>query len=244
MQHSNATSPPPGWTLSLYPDAGEAGGTFQRPRTAGKPKGRDPERAKIEADRRARSKVRRYCAANRLNRLGTLTYRGVGCHDPLTFRRDVGVFFRGLRTALGDEAFPYVWTPEWHKSGHGLHAHFAVGRYIARRKIEQAWGHGFVHIKLLGDLPVGTTALDEARVAARYLSKYIGKDFGTARSEGLHRYDVAQGFQPRVERFRGRSSHVVLAAATGAMGRPPAEVFTSAEVDGYVGAPWVWASWR
>lgn len=64
---------------------------------------------------------------------------------------------------------------EWHKSGHGLHAHFAVGRYIGRRKIEQAWGRGFVHIKLLGDLPVESTSLHEARLAARYLSKYVSK---------------------------------------------------------------------
>ncbi len=34
-----------------------------------------------EAQRRARTKVRRYVAANRLDRLGTLTYRGDGLHD-------------------------------------------------------------------------------------------------------------------------------------------------------------------
>ncbi len=54
---------------------------------------------------------------------------------------------------------PYVWVPEWHKSGHGQHVHFAVGRFVPRRVIEQAWGRGFVHIKLLGDLPVGSGAL-------------------------------------------------------------------------------------
>ena len=49
---------------------------------AGRLAGSDPGRARAEAARRAAGKVRRYCAANRLNRLGTLTYRGEGCHDP------------------------------------------------------------------------------------------------------------------------------------------------------------------
>ena len=123
----------------------------------------------MEAGRRARARLRRYCAANRLNRLGTLTYRGEGCHDPELVRVHLGEFFRSLRDGLGGAAFPYVWVPEWHKSGHGLHAHFAVGRFVKRSLIESAWGHGFVHIKLLGDLPVGSGSLSEARIAAGYL---------------------------------------------------------------------------
>ncbi len=159
-------------------------------------------------------------------------------------RADLGGFFRALRSSLGGEAFAYLWVPEWHKSGHGLHAHFAVGRCIGRRKIEQAWPRGFVHIKLLGDLPVGSTSLHEARVAAGYLSKYVGKDFDAERAGGLHRYEVAQGFQPRVQRIRGRSSHAVLAAAAGRMGSWPDELYRSEDVEGYVGPPWVSASWR
>lgn len=134
----------------------------------------------MEAARRARGKIRRYCTANRLNRLGTLTYAGAGNHDPLLLREHLGVFFRRLRGEMGGEAFPYLWVPEWHKSGHGLHVHFAVGRFIPRRKIEVSWGHGFVHIKLLGDLPVGSGRLAEARRAALYLAKYAGKDFDRA----------------------------------------------------------------
>jgi hypothetical protein len=76
----------------------------------------DPERAQLEAGRRARGRLRRYGAANRLNRLGTLTYEGAGCHDPGQARAHVGTFFRALRTDLGGAAFPYVWVPEWHKT--------------------------------------------------------------------------------------------------------------------------------
>ena len=90
------------WTFNLYPDAGEGGGCFVRPirplPRVGPP---NPGRARREAARRARAKLRRYCAANRLNRLATLTYAGEGCFDPLQLREDVGEFFRGLRSELG-----------------------------------------------------------------------------------------------------------------------------------------------
>ena len=95
-----------------------------------------------EAVRRARTKLRRYGVANRLNRLATLTYAGEGCHDPVQLRQDVAAFFKGLRPALGGRAFPYVWVPEWHPGGHGLHVHFAVGRYVRQTLIRDTWGRG------------------------------------------------------------------------------------------------------
>ena len=168
------------WSFSLYPEAAEGGGSLSARRQV-VPSGRPPnvKRAREEAARRARAKIRRYGAANRLNRLGTLTYRGEGCHDPLRLRADLAGFFRELRAGLGARAFPYLWVPEWHPGGHGLHAHFAVGRFVPRRLIERCWGTGFVHIKLLDGLPVGSGALAEARLAARYLAGYVG-----ARSRG------------------------------------------------------------
>ena len=93
-----------------------------------------------------------------------------------------------------------MWVPEWHKS-HGLHLHFALGRYAARGLIESAWRDGvadagFVHVELLGDLAVGSGRVAEARKAAGYLGKYVGKSFGAERTRSLKRYDVAEGFQP------------------------------------------------
>ncbi len=76
---------------------------------------------------------------------------------------------------------------EWHPGGHGLHLHFAVGRYVRHSVIGEAWGSGIVHIKLLGDLPVGSGSLEEARLAARYLGKYAGKALDGDRPAGLHR---------------------------------------------------------
>ena len=195
--------PRTGWALSLCVAAGEAGGSFRYSlvpvrgvRVPGAPAA-DPVRAAEEAARRARGKVRRYCAANRLNRLGTLTYGGAGCHDPKALRADVAAFWRALRGLLGGKSFPYLWTAEWHPSGHGLHVHFAVGRYVKRDLLVSAWAHGFVHIKLLGDLPVGSGTVAEARRAAGYLAKYVGKAFDANRVPGLHRYEVAQLFVKR-----------------------------------------------
>src|SRR4029078_6847252 len=133
------------WKLALYPEAGEAGGSVRvEGRARRKPtEGLDPERAAEEEARRARGQIRRYCAANRLNRLGTLTYRGEGCHDSAALRGHVAGFFRCLRHRLGGGGFPYVWVPPWHPGGHGLHVHFAVGRYVSRGLIERSWGRGF-----------------------------------------------------------------------------------------------------
>jgi hypothetical protein len=236
-----------GWRFVLYPEAAEGGGSFRSTLGDGDPgAGRgpspDPERSEADAARRARGKVRRYSAANRLNRLGTLTYAGAGCHEPAQLREDLALFFRRLRGSVGDR-FPYLWVPEWHPGGHGLHAHFAVGRWIAHGAIKSAWGRGHVHIKLLGDLPVGSGSLGEARLAARYLSKYLGKDLAAEHLAGLHRYEVAQGFQPRGIALDGSTADGVLTWAETYMGAPPERVWRSRDTDGWDGPPAVWASW-
>lgn len=243
-----------GWSFTLCAAAGEGGGSFvsskpPKPRGGAGGPAADPARARAEAGRRARKQLRRYCAANRLNRLGTLTYRGEGCHDPRQARRDAGAFFRSLRESLGGEPFPYVWVPEWHKTGHGLHLHFAVGRFVPRGLIQQAWGRGFVHIKLLGDLPVGSGSFAEARLAAGYLSKYVAKSFdddadGVLRPKGLHRFDAAQGFTPKTKRIWGATRAEVIRYASGAMGGAPDVVWSSADVEDWQGPPAVWARWR
>ena len=203
------------------------------------------ERASEEAARRARAKIRRYAAANRLNRLGTLTYRGEGCHDPLVLRGHLAGFFRELRDELGQGTFPYLWVPQWHPGGHGLHAHFAVGRFVPRRLIDRSWGHGFVHIKLLDGLPVGSGSLAEARLAARYLARYVGRDLEeTRRLAGLHRYEVAQGFQPAKIECYGGSAEDAIERASGYMGSKPERVWLSSSVEGWRGPPACWAQWN
>jgi hypothetical protein len=208
--------------------------------------GGDPDRARAESARRARSKLRRYAAANRLNRLATLTYGPPRCTDPKLVRAHVGSFFRQLRQGLGGDPLPYVWVPELHKDGVHFHVHFAVGRYVPRRIIESAWGRGFVHIKLLGDLPVGSGPLAEARRAAGYLSKYVSKTFcdPALRVAGMHRYECGQGFQPDATRLAGRTADDVLGQASQLLSAQPARQWSSSEVEDWQGPPAIWAQWN
>jgi hypothetical protein len=233
------------WTFTLYPQAGEGGGCFQpslrRPSVGGEAP--DVERSEQEASRRARAKLRRYIAANRLNRFATLTYAGAGCFDHQRLRTDVADFFRGLRRSLGGKPLPYAWAPEWHPGGHGLHVHFTVGRYVRQSLIREVWGRGIVHIKLIGDLPVGSGALEEARLAASYLAKYVTKNVADERVPRLHRYEVAQGFQPERVPLLGRSEEAVLVEASELMGGAPSRVWRSSDQEGWRGPPAYWCAW-
>jgi hypothetical protein len=187
----------PLWALNLYPPAAEAGGCLVVP-DARVPRGdrSDPDRAEAEAVRRARAKL----------------------------RRDVGSFFKDLRPALGGESFPYLWVPEPHPGGHGLHVHFAVGRYVRWTLIRDSWGLGRVHIQLIGDLPVGSGRLGEARYVGRYLGKYVSKSLDDGgRTLGLDRYEVAQGFRPEQITVYGRSDDDAIARASDYLGREPVQ---------------------
>ena len=126
-----------GWSLNFFQEAGEASGSFHssHPRAPILSRGTGTEKARSqeEASRRARGQIRRYCAHNRLNRLGTLTFKGEGWHDPLLMRTDLSVFFVELRKSQGSD-LPYLWVPEWHTTNHGLHLR------LCSRSLHQALG--------------------------------------------------------------------------------------------------------
>ena len=108
---------------------------------------------------------------------------------------------------VGGAAFPYVWVPEWHKSDHGLHLHFAVG--AVRAAFDDRVARGDAGSSTSSGSAIcrsGRVAVVRRGVAAGYLSKYVSKSFeqdASSRALGLHRYDVAQGFQPQVRRLPG-----------------------------------------
>jgi hypothetical protein len=104
-------------------------------------------------------------------------------------------------------------------------------------------GRGLVHIKLLSDLPVGSTSWQESRRAARYVSKYVTKAMDRKEGTGLHRYDVAEGFQPRGRRLRGVSPEDVIGQARQVMGGQPSYAWSSSETMGWQGPPALWLSW-
>ena len=106
------------------------------------------------------------------------------------------------------------------------------------------WGRGIVHIKLIGDLPHGSGALEEARVAAGYLAKYVSKSLDDERrAVGLHRYEVAQGFQPERVQLAGRLEAQVLAEAREQMGGEPSRVWRSSSAEGWSKPPALWCAW-
>ena len=232
------------WRIALYPDAGEASAVFQgtaavsrsfdvhRPTT-----GPDPS-----ADRRARRQIRRYCAANRLVYLWPATYAPTddGRLDPRRVRADIREFFRRLRRVIG-RAFPYLLVIEWHKTGHGQHVQFAVAEYMAHPTVRDVWGHGIVWVSG----PRGRTGPDatlaEARRVARYVAKYVAKE--AAAAGGLHRYEVAQGFQPRCRVLYAATADGALLAAADEMGGPPTRKWESRSDAEWAGPPAVWASW-
>lgn len=240
---------PAGWSFRYFPDAFEGGGSFSGtlrriPEYVARGQAKDPDRAAAVAAQRARGQMRRYCVRNRLNRLGTLTY-ATGNHDPALVREHLGEFFRALREVTGGKPFPYIWIPEWHKTDHGLHAHFAVGKFVKRAHIAAAWDRGFFHIKLLSNLPVGSTSISEARRAAGYLSKYVAKDIGDPARHvlGLHRYDVAQGFAPVPVSISGPTSEDVIFAASEEFGELPSHEWSSRSVEDWQGPPAIWVQW-
>ena len=176
--------------------------------------------------RRARAKMRRYCAANRLNRFATLTYAGEGCFDHGELRADVAGFFRGLRARAGRRAAAV-------SVGAGVASRRPrAARPFRGRAVRQAESdRGCVgraaasHIKLIGDLPVGSGALEEARLAARYLAKYVSKNVADERVPRLHRYEVAQGFQPRAGAAEGHLGGGRIGQASEMMGGEPPRVW-------------------
>jgi len=99
-----------------------------------------------------------------------------------------------------------------------------------------------VHIKLLSDLPVGSGSLDQSRLAARYLSKYVTKSFEND-AAGLHRFDRAQGFTPQQVRLRGTTAQAVTAEAVERMGYQPTHRWNSDQEDQWRGAPAIWLAW-
>ena len=80
-------------------------------------------------------------------------------------------------------------------------------------------------------------------MAARYLAKYVSKSIGDERVPRLHRYEVAQGFQPERVTLQGSSEEAVIAEASEQMGSEPERIWRSAEQEGWRAPPAYWCAW-
>lgn len=227
-----------GWKVTAYPDAGEAVLSFLNGRRkAERVEGcGDPQANRDRAERRARTMVRRFCAANGIDRLASLTFAPPFCTDPHELRCHMSRFFRRTRAAL-DRPFPYLWVPELHKDGERFHAHVGFADYIPKAQLAELWGHGFVDIRRIR-VRGASSRTEHSRKAAGYLSKYVGKAFDRHDVFGRHRYECAQGFQPRTVEYLGATHDEAMAFATEQLGgSAPSYVWSSDEVDDWKGSP-------
>jgi hypothetical protein len=235
-----------GWSVSAFPECGEAvisfAESYQSPEDGGFGSYGDSEGNRLRAERRARKMVRRYCTANAIDRLVTVTFAPPFCTDPRELTEHRKRFVRRLRCSLGHR-FPYVWVPELHKDGVKLHAHLGINQFVKKSQMAEVWGHGFVDLRLIR-VRGSKNELDHRRRAAGYLSKYIGKAFDQAETFGCHRYEVGQGFQPRCEKRVFQSEDEARQWASTLMGGgTPTYVWHSTDVEDWQGPPVSVAYW-
>ena len=83
-------------------------------------------------------------------------------------------------------------------------------------------------------VPIGAQPLTVADVAVE----------DERRLAGLHRYEVAQGFQPGKVECYGATAEDVIERASGYMGSLPERVWLSSSVEGWRGPPACWAQWN
>ncbi len=149
----------------------------------------DAYRRKVSAARRACSKLRDRVRGARLDRMFTFTTRGLlesrGAAKAawLRFRKDVGRFYPGRK-------FAYVVVVERHASG-CFHLHAGVRGFWDVRRLTLIWHRVLTGRRLMRPLPCAESpgSIDvpstkkgfvrpwKVRQIARYLSKYVGKDF-------------------------------------------------------------------
>lgn len=168
--------------------------------------------------------MRRYCRANRLDRLCSLTYAKAPA-DRAECVAHLRRFFERLQAVFG--RLPIVAVLEKGSTNGRLHAHLAVGRFIPKQQLERIWGHGFVDIRKFK----GKGQRWNQRELAAYLAKYVSKSVeampGEAAEQGAdgkHRYQLTQGWTPRTFRLRFYRLGQAEERLRGLYGQPDVEI--------------------
>jgi len=189
------------------------------------------------AGRRARGKVRRFAATNGCTRLLTIT-RADQSHEPRVMLAALAEFQRRLRARF--PRLVWVRTLERHESG-AIHAHYAISHRLDHGTVTRLWGHGWVWCSPKTRTKRG--GREDARVTARYVAKYIGKE-GVREAGGGHRYEVRQGFQPVSLDLWAEDLEDATAMASAVMGyRAPTYVWSSSGEPDWAGPPAGFLSW-
>jgi hypothetical protein len=155
-----------------------------------------------KADARARLKLRRVCKYFNLDYLWTFTYRGP-VFERSKVLSDIDRFSRKICTI--DLSFAGVFVLELHQGGganHGeFHVHMAVAGFHDVKAVRSVWWS--IVGEAQGNIEVKAPRGFSSGGCGRYISKYIGKDFGDAapRQLGQHRYFNFRLASVRVEKM-------------------------------------------
>lgn len=207
------------YRLVVYPDAGEAvitrAGSGSSRRTPSVldigPQLDDGGKRRPQHLARARSRIRRYCTANRCNVLISPTYSDDHLEraaDRACVELDLRNLVRRMRYVWG-EPFPYVSMPEVQPERservgvpifNGMVLVPRMPRGVFESVIER-WAYGAGD----GYNGVDVTEWSDKRGGASYASKsltqYASKGLGELIEPGKQLYRVGQGFQPRREEW-------------------------------------------
>lgn len=173
----------------------------------------DPARAEEEADRRARTALRRYCVANWCSRLVTLTYNDQHLpEDRAGVWPHVEDFRRRLRKLTGKDV-PLAAVIERGEKSDRLHVHLALGEFVPERVLASAWRHrGWVDVRMIRTK--GESKRERCRRAAGYLAAYLKKDWDAEeRGFNRRRYSTTKGYRPVSRSTRALDYRVAVAWA-------------------------------
>ena len=155
--------------------------------------------------------------------------------------------WRGSSSGCGriwaGKPLPYLWVPEWHPGGHGLHLHFAVGRYI---KAVADPGRPGVAGSCISSCS-GISRSGRGRSRRRGWRPAIS---GSTRARRSTETGLQVCTATRSRRASSRSRCTAgpcgrgrARAGVGADGWAPSRVWHSSRAEGWQGPPACWAAW-
>jgi hypothetical protein len=252
---NDAVEGPGTWSVTIFPDVGEATAAEIAPvADTGESSWSmldDDQRQELNiarAQRRARKNLRQYSVQNQLSVLYTLTYACTTCRNlegcvcglasqPASraeVRGHVNRFMTRVRAAMGLGSFAYVYVVERGSRGtKRLHVHLLLRRGFDVNLLELWWQHGSVDESFRAS---GTTGRENARRAAAYAAKYVGKSLADDDPAWAHSYERAQGHNVRKVNVRCRDMWDGLKLAAGILGGL-VEVSRSLDWEDYYGPP-------
>lgn len=146
--------------------------------------------------RRSKSQVRRLIQSMPGRAFLTLTY-AENMTDYKQAEADLSLFRRRAKRKYGK--FDFVAVAETQKRG-AWHWHLILDGFYPYREIRNLWPHGFIDIR----------KVQNAKQAARYLTKYVAKTFDQDWPPSKPRYVRTRGIHVQEQRLQFKNTHDAL----------------------------------